>query len=80
MNAQHYDPAKITKLRMNAGLTQKQIADELGVTSIHLSRVENGHSASYALLSRIALRFGKKVTYLLHAQAPKNVKIFSART
>ena len=37
--------AKVRKLRLNKGLTQKDVADKLGVTPGYLSNVENSRTA-----------------------------------
>jgi transcriptional regulator with XRE-family HTH domain len=80
MDARFYDHAKVAKLREDAGLTQELLADELGVTPITISRVENGHSASPDLLARIARRFGKNLADILYSHPLDARKNFSLRT
>lgn len=80
MDGRFYDHAKVAKLRSDAGMTQEQLADELEVTPITISRVENGHSASPDLLARIARRFGKNLADLLYSHPLEEGKIFSLRT
>lgn len=46
MNGQYYDYEKLAAER-RAKFTQEQFAKALGITVTSLSRIENGHSASY---------------------------------
>lgn len=53
MNAEHYYPEKVAGARRKIG-TQKAVAEKLKVTPEHLSRAENGKTASFELLAEIA--------------------------
>ncbi len=80
MDARFYDAEKVAKVREEAGLTQEQLAEEVGVTSITISRVENGRSASPELLARIAERFGVQLSDFLYPHPIESVKNFSLTT
>jgi len=43
---------EIAKMRMERGVLAKQLADDLKVTSVHLSYVENGHRQSARLVRK----------------------------
>jgi transcriptional regulator with XRE-family HTH domain len=46
-------------LRERLGLTQKEMADALDITVVHLSNIENNHSApSHALIEKCRKKFG----------------------
>lgn len=79
MNAQDYDHKRLANARKAAGLTQDQLAEQLGVTSVTISRVETGVSASYGLLTRIATQLGRSVTEFLHEKSVED-KNFSPTT
>jgi DNA-binding XRE family transcriptional regulator len=49
---------KLKKLREERGLTQKKLAENLGISRFHISKIENGtNQPSLALLERIAAHF-----------------------
>ncbi|WP_340382244.1 helix-turn-helix transcriptional regulator [Streptomyces sp. SS7] len=49
------DPARLRRKRVEAGLTQKDLAQRVGVTKGHMSLVESGRrGASPDLLKRLA--------------------------
>lgn len=52
-------PADIQSLLKKAGITQRQIAEELGVTTFHVSEVVNKHRVSTRIMAHIATRIGK---------------------
>lgn len=55
---------KIKELRLLAGLTQKQLADELSLSDKHLSKIENGcKSASTSLIDKLCVVFNKTPAY-----------------
>ena len=37
---------KFKQIRVDSGLTQVELADKLGITPVHISRLENGHDIS----------------------------------
>ncbi|HEX8773742.1 MAG TPA: helix-turn-helix transcriptional regulator [Pyrinomonadaceae bacterium] len=80
MDAKYYDHARVAKLRKDAGLTQQQLAEELGVTSVTISRVETGVAVSPLLLARIAQRLGHNLTDLLYDQPLAATQNIPART
>lgn len=62
---------RIKVRREELGLTQAQLADELGVTHQHVSGIESGASApSLELLVRVARRLGDSTDYLLTGESP----------
>ena len=64
MNSNHYNPAKLAKLREKK-LTQRQLADKLGVTEMTIYRAEKGERVSYELLSSICIQIGVDVKEIL---------------
>lgn len=58
MDKNHYDFHELAKIRKSVG-TQEEVAETLGVTTVTLSRAENGKSASFELLSAIC-NLGKR--------------------
>jgi transcriptional regulator with XRE-family HTH domain len=55
---------RIRKWRMEAGLTQQQLAVKVGTTQSHISELESdaGHNTTLAMLERIAEALGKDLT------------------
>jgi len=51
---QRYTPAKIQYLLKEAGVTQKQIADEQGVSAMAISLVVNQRAVSHRLMKAVA--------------------------
>lgn len=50
---------KLLVFRKQEGLTQQQMAEKLGITSTHYSRIETGDSnPSYELLKKFQEEFG----------------------
>lgn len=80
MDGTKYNYEKVARLRREAGLTQEQLAEALGVTNVTISRVETGVAASFELLARIALKFGRCQTYFIYAQPQETAKNFSPVT
>jgi transcriptional regulator with XRE-family HTH domain len=66
MDARHYDPQKITKLRESVGMSQDALAQEVGVCRVTINRAEQGRSASYNLLVKIANALNVSVTEFLY--------------
>jgi len=61
---------EVIRLRMDAGLTQEEFANELGTTKSAISRLESGHHApSVKTLGNIATTFHK--TLSISFQPPK---------
>lgn len=57
---------RIYELRLEMGLTQKQLADELGVSKQNISDWENGKSeTSFSMLIKISTYFKVSLEYLL---------------
>jgi DNA-binding XRE family transcriptional regulator len=52
MNGTHYDFKKLASVRERK-YTQEEFAKLLGVHVVTLSRVENGHAASFELINKI---------------------------
>ena len=49
------DPARVRRKRIEAGLTQTQLANQAGLSNAHLSQVERGgRGASPKVLARLA--------------------------
>lgn len=61
---------EIRRRRRALDLTQAQLASALGVTRVHLSRVERGRcDASLNLISRLAAEFGVGLVELITLEA-----------
>lgn len=57
---------KLKQARMDAGLTQAEVADNLGSSQSWVSKVELGELRVEAtLLNRLAKLYGKSVSYFL---------------
>ena len=57
---------RIRQLRVQAGLSQEALAQQLRITNIHLSRIENGaRGASLDVMLDISSVFGVSIDYLL---------------
>lgn len=52
---------KILDYRIKNGLTQEQLADYVGVSQQHISKIENGEFSSVATLEKVLLRIGMTV-------------------
>ena len=53
---------KIISLRLEKGMTQKELADKLGTKQTAISRLEKeGSNPSIAFLSKVANAFGKEL-------------------
>jgi transcriptional regulator with XRE-family HTH domain len=55
----HEFGARLTRRRIDANLTQAQLAEEAGISKRTVERIEAGHSTDFAMLIRIlrALKF-----------------------
>jgi transcriptional regulator with XRE-family HTH domain len=76
MNADHYNPELLAAARKKK-ITQKELAERLGVTEMTIHRAETGKNASYELLSDICREIGLDVKKILVSTPPK---IFCAST
>lgn len=57
---------RLKKARMEAGLTQVEVADKLGRPQSHISNVESGQQrVDVVELKRFAKLYGKSVNYFL---------------
>lgn len=57
---------RLRELRLEHGLTQKQVADALGIHSVTYLHYEKGqHEPPLALLAAMAKFYGETVDYLL---------------
>ncbi|MBY0473110.1 helix-turn-helix transcriptional regulator [Patescibacteria group bacterium] len=57
---------RLKKARMEAGLTQVQVADKLGHHQSYISKIESGERrVDVVELNRIAKLYGKKVNHFL---------------
>ncbi len=68
--------SRVRATRSALKLTQEQLANELGVTHQHVSRIEGGHAVpSLDLLVRLSRHLGVSTDYLLtgHQAAPVDV-------
>jgi len=74
MNATHYDHKKLAKLREEK-ITQKELAEQLGVVEMTIYRAENGITASYELLLRICNAIGADIREILTVESTKNFSI-----
>jgi transcriptional regulator with XRE-family HTH domain len=74
MNGAHYKPELLAAVRKEK-ITQKELAERLGVTEMTIHRAETGKNASYELLSDICREIGLDIkTILLSTET----KIFCA--
>lgn len=62
---------QIRDARAEAGLTQEELAERVGVRRVTLSAVENGYNASLDLLQRIASELGRPITICPGLPAPR---------
>ena len=53
----------LVAIRKKRGLTQAQLAEEMGVTQSCISQIENGQKELVSLLTDYALEVGARVTY-----------------
>lgn len=54
---------ELVSLRAQRGMTQKQLADEMGVSQSYVSQIENGRKKLMTLLTDYALEVGARITY-----------------
>ena len=67
---------KVKRLRKERELTQKELADKLGVNSSHLSRLEKGkYQPSTEMLKKFAAFFGVTTDYLLSDEEIPEINI-----
>ena len=52
---------RIIEYRVKNKLSQKQLADKVGVTQQHISKIENGEFSSISTLGKILLFVGYKI-------------------
>ena len=68
--------------RTAAGLTQKQLADLVGTSPSHISRLEDadyeGHTL--ALVRRVAIALGKRLVISFEAEAPEPAAVNPSRS
>lgn len=71
-NSKYRDPVnvkvgeKIKFFRKKAGLTQEEVAEKIGLTQKHISRIEQGyHSALFITVASIAKAVGVPLDYLV---------------
>jgi len=58
---------KVQKLRKQKGLTQEDLAHELGISRVYMGYIEQGReSPSLKLLMKMARKFGVSVEDLFH--------------
>lgn len=65
MDKTDYDNELLVAMRTASGLTQEQVAEEVGVKRLTIIRVEQGESASFDLLKRLTRVYGKPITAVL---------------
>lgn len=66
---------KIQKYRMNKGLSQENLADEVGLSPGYISEIENGRKrASIKSLEKIAKALGVPLTALMEDEAEHETK------
>lgn len=72
MNASHYNSAKLALAREQKQLTQKNIAEKLGVTEMTVYRAEKGINASYELLVKFCELVDLDIREILVLDKAKN--------
>lgn len=55
----------LVAMRKKRGLTQAQLAEEMGVTQSCISQIENGQKQLVSLLTDYALEVGARITYMV---------------
>jgi transcriptional regulator with XRE-family HTH domain len=67
---------EIARLREQAGLTQKQLAERIGTTQQQISRLERpNYRGSLTTLERVADALGMTVEIRLHSKMPAKKKL-----
>lgn len=66
MNARHYDPEKLKRIREEKSFTQEFVAKRLDVNRQTIYRAEKGLDVSYELLCDISEVYEIEVTSLLY--------------
>jgi len=62
----------IRLFRINAGIKQKELADEAGISANYLSLIENGkRTPSFIVIEKIALKLNMPISYLLWSEKDK---------
>lgn len=68
----HHDPVSLVWARKQAGFTQKELADGLGISAGHMSEIESGkRNATPTNLAKIANLLECPVTVISAKVAPK---------
>lgn len=70
MNTEHYSP-EILAAERKKKITQKELAERLGVTEMTIYRAESGQNVSYELLVDICHEIGIDIKKLLLSTEPK---------
>ena len=65
---------RIKKLRLERNLSQKQLADELGITRVAVLKWENGENKPSRRLFDLARFFGVSEEYLIQGQENANAQ------
>lgn len=66
---------RIKAIRSEWNLTQKELADRIGVTNAHISKIEKGLTVpSRALTKLICQEFKVSEQWLLHGKGPANIE------
>ena len=67
---------RIKKLRVNKGLTQERMADELAITVSYLAKLEIGtRTPSLDSIIQLAVYFDVSLDYLVLGSEPKEISI-----
>ena len=62
LEQQKYSIVKeIVDYRVKKGITQEQLAEQVGVSQQHISKIENGEFSSISTLEKVLLGIGKTV-------------------
>ena len=70
---------RIAEIRKENGLTQEKFAEELNVSTIHISKVEQGKGgASIELLVDIACKYSVSLDYLIMGKENHNTETVKA--
>lgn len=65
--------ARIQKLRLSRGITQAQLAEEVGIDTVYVSQIERGHRlVSIGTLFRIAYVLNVRPGFLLDGDIPED--------
>jgi len=70
---------KVIDYRIKENITQEQLADKVGVSQQHISKIENGNFSSMHTLGKILLYIGCTVVIKTISLQPRKTKLIRRR-